>query len=95
MKKLILLALPLLLTSCGKADFREYKVIAYDYAYQTSEVQEYTHDIRVAKIDSGVYVEVPDDYKGYYIQVKPSEKITYYYVYGEEQKVSNGGWVLK
>lgn len=97
MKKLLLL-LPLLLVSCKNTDVKKFKVDSYCYSYQTSEIQEYTHDCRLAEFTDNenqtCYVEVETDYNESNIKVKKTDKIVYYRVYDIEYKVSNNGWKL-
>lgn len=68
------------------------KVQEYVMAYQTSEVQEYTHDVRLAHIND-FYVEVDEKCNYKHIAIKKTDNIIYYHVYGIEEKVSNKGWV--
>lgn len=90
MKKLSLLLLaPLLLGGCKHTTFG---VVDYTYAYQTSEVQEYTHDIYLAHCKGDIYVEIPENYYSTTIDLKKTNKMIYYYVYGVDHKVSNKGW---
>ena len=89
MKKLSLLLVPLLLSGCDTTSFG---VIDYTYAYQTSEVQEYTHDVYLAHCKGDIYVEVPEDYYLSMVDLKKTNKMIYYYVYGVDHKVSNKGW---
>lgn len=88
MKKISLL-LALLMCGCST---NVVKVQEYVFAYQTSEVQEETHDVRLAHIND-FYVEVPNNCNYKHISIKKTDQITYYYVYGIEEKVSNKGWV--
>ena len=91
MKKLLLLV-SLLLCACNK---NWHAVIKdYDYAYQTSEVQENTHDIRLAVCDGDVYIEIKESYKKGYVNLKHTGKVIYYRVYKVDEKVSNKGWEL-
>lgn len=75
--------------------YPRYKILNYTYAYQTSEVQEYTHDIYLAHCQNDVYIEVPEDYSNSSIRLKKTNKMIYYYVYGVDFKVSNKGWEVK
>jgi len=94
MKKIILLlALLPTLASCNPDDCRA-KVIGYHMAYQTSEVQEYTHDVKVAELSQNRFIEVPNDYKETTITIRQTGKITYFYIYDVEDKVSDKGWKL-
>ena len=96
MKKLLLL-LPLLLCSCNK-DYKTFDIISYAYSYQTSEVQDYTHDCRLAVFTDNenktCYVEVAYTYNEETINVKKGEKLIYYRVYDIKEKVSNNYWEL-
>lgn len=96
MKKLLLL-LPLLLCGCKK-DYKTFDVISYAYSYQTSEVQEYTHDCKLAQFRDDenkiCYIEVAYSYNKETINVKKDEKLIYYRVYDIEEKVSNNSWEL-
>ena len=98
MKKLLLL-LPLLLCSCNDSkpkDYKTFDVISYAYSYQTSEVQDYTHDCHIAVFKDDVkqycYVEVPYEYHETAINVKYTGKMIWYYVYGIQARVYNYGW---
>lgn len=71
------------------------KITDFTYAYQTSEVQEYTHDVYLAHCTHDIYIEVPEDYSESSIVLKKTNKMIYYYVYGVEYKVSNKGWEIK
>ena len=75
--------------------YPSYKVLNYTYAYQTSEVQEYTHDIYLAHCVHDIYIEVPEDHANTYITAKKTDKIIYYRVYDCDFKVSNKGWAMK
>jgi len=96
MKKLLLL-LSLLLVGCKNTDIKKFKVDSYCYSYQTSEIQEYTHDCKLAEFTDNknqtCYVEVETDYNESNIKVKKTDKIVYYRVYDIEYKVSNNGWI--
>ena len=87
--KLLFLALPLL-SSCNPAT--THKVLSYHIAYQTSEVQEYTHDLNLAKISDTVYIEVPQNYHKKTVQIIYNGNIVYYWI-EPYTKVSNQGWV--
>lgn len=91
MKKLLAVLPLMLLVACNN---NKYKVEDYTYAYQTSEVQEYTHDIYLAHCENGAYVEVPENYNKSYISLKKIDKVIYYYVYGVDEKVSNMGYEM-
>ena len=103
MKKLLLL-LPLLLCSCKSKNSatpeqsKMFSVASYVYSYQTSEVQDYTHDCRLAVFTDNenktCYVEVAYTYNEETINVKKSEKLIYYRVYDIKEKVSNNYWEL-
>ena len=99
MKKLLLL-LPLLLVGCKKEIPAENKftVVTYCYSYQTSEVQDYTHDCRLAKFRDydykDCYVEVPPNYNQDTIKVGFTGKVIFYRIYNYDYKVSNNGWEL-
>lgn len=102
MKKLLLLVLPLLLAGCKNSEPAEqskmFSVACYVYSYQTSEVQEYTHDCHIAVFKDDVkqycYVEVPYEYHETTINVKYTGKMIWYRVYGIETRVYNYGWEL-
>jgi len=101
MKKLLLL-LPLLLSGCKSKNSstteqsKMFSVAAYVYSYQTSEVQEYTHDCRLAQFidneEQWCYVEVESEYNETYVCVKKTDKIIYYRIYSCGEKVSNNRW---
>ena len=101
MKKLLLL-LPLLLAGCKNSTTTEeskmFSVACYVYSYQTSEVQEYTHDCHIAAFNDDVkqlcYVEVPNEYHDTEINVKYTGKLIWYRIYGIDGKVYNYGWEL-
>lgn len=98
MKKLLAFTLlPLLLVGCKKPQ-NKFTVLTYCYSYQTSEVQDYTHDCRLAVfVDNEgktCYVEVDYSYYEDTIKVKKTEKNITYRVYSFEEKVSNNGWEL-
>ena len=97
MKKLLLL-LPLLLISCKNTNVKKFKVDSYCYSYQTSEIQEYTHDCRLAIFNDTIkqkcFVEVPYDYYEKYINVKYTGKKIWYRVYDINEKCYNNGWEL-
>lgn len=92
MKKLLLL----LLILAGCTNNSRWHAVIQDkvYAYQTSEVQEYTHDVYLAVCKDDVYVEIPEDYEKEYVPLKKTNKIIYYRVYGIEDKVSNKGYEM-
>ena len=96
MKKLLLLAL-LLLSACSpKPDYEYWHAVItdYDYSYQTSEAQETTHDIKLAICKNDTYIAVSEDYDKVYVNLKYTGKVIYYWVYNNENKVSNNGWEL-
>lgn len=67
----------------------------YDYAYQTSQVQEITHDIRLAICDNETYIAIDRNYNKSYVPLKYTGNYIYYWVYKvSDQKVSNKGWEL-
>lgn len=96
MKKVIaiitLIASVLFLASCVNNEGTEFKVDGFAYAYQTSEVQEFTHDVYLAHCMGDIYVEVPETYYLPSIRLKETQKIIYYRIYGVDHKVSNKGW---
>ena len=79
-----------------KNEYDTFSVIGYVYSYQTSEVQEYTHDCRLATFkdyeDNMSYVEVDANYDETFVDVVKSDKKIYYRVYDIEKKVSDNGW---
>lgn len=90
--KFIALMLPLLLlTACDK----KIKIEGFTYAYQTSEVQDVTHDVYLAHCENDIYIEVDEDYSKGSVAVKKTGNIIYYRVYGRDDKVSNKGWEKK
>lgn len=94
MKKLLIIPL-LLMISCGNKNVWKAKIKGYDYAYQTSRVQEYTHDIYLALVGNEAaysYIEVPEDYDNEYVPLTQTEHYYYYRVYGTDKLVSNNGW---
>ena len=99
MKKLLAFTLlPLLLVGCKKNEEPQNKftVLTYCYSYQTSEVQAYTHDCRLAKFKDPnmkeCYVEVPPNYYKKEVEVEYTGKVIYYRIYYTEGKVSYNGW---
>ena len=101
--KRILLLLPLLLCSCKSKNSitleqsKMFSVASYVYSYQTSEIQEYTHDCKLAQFRDDekqwCYVEVPNDRHEYsWVQVKKTNKLIWYRVYDTKEKVSNNYW---
>lgn len=94
MKKTIILLLAslLLLTACESTKKETFSIRSFTYAYQTSEVQDYTHDVYIAHCNGDIYVEVPETYYQLAIDLTYTKKIVTYYVYGVEHKVSNKGW---
>ena len=90
--KIALLTSILLLASCENNNASEFKVNGFNYAYQTSEVQDYTHDVYLACCMGDIYVEVPETYYYPSIKLKETKKIIFYRVYGIDHKVSNKGW---
>lgn len=92
MKKILGICLALVLivlVSCHRTI--ETKVINYDIAYTTSEVQETTHDLKVANCGNGIYVEVPTEFSKDTIKLKHTGKIIYYHI-STGEKVSNKGY---
>ena len=71
-----------------------FPIDGYTYSYITSEVQEYTHDVRLAKVPSiGAYIAVPEEYSDpEYVYAKQTGKVVYYWIEEVEDKVSNQGW---
>ena len=92
MKKILgisLAVISLMLVSCHKVT--ECKVINYDIAHITSEVQETTHDLKVANCGDGIYVEVPNDFTSENVKIKYTGKMIYYRI-STGEKVSNKGY---
>lgn len=92
MKKL--LSLLLILTGCANNNGWHAVIQDRVYAYQTSEVQEYTHDIYLAVCKNNVYIEISKNYKKSYLPLKKTGKMIYYRIYGIEDKVSNKGYEI-
>lgn len=94
--KVILKALLLcgLLTGCGKTT-TTLNVNNYTTAYITSEVQEYTHDLRMVHCENDIYIEVPYDYSKNTVNVKYTGRFIEYWVEDSEIKVSNKGYELE
>lgn len=94
MKKISLLLLGLLfmMVSCNKTS--KVKVVNYDIAVITSEVQEYTHNLKLAHLDNDIYVEVPNDYNEETINIEYTGKVIYYHTVNGN-KVSNKGYESK
>lgn len=103
MKKLLIFTLlPLLLVGCKnkeKEPQNKFTVLNYCYSYQTSEIQDYTHDCRLAKFKDldkkECYVEVSPNYNKSEIEVEYTGKVIYYRIYYYDYKVSNNGWEVK
>lgn len=103
MRKLLAFTLlPLLLVGCKnkeKESQNKFTILTYCYSYQTSEVQDYTHDCRLAKFRDiksiECYVEVPQDYNEDTVEVSYTGKKIFYRVYYVDVKVSNNGWEVK
>ena len=95
--KIILKALLLcgLLTGCGKPTTTTLNVNNYTIAYITSEVQEYTHDLRMVHCEDDIYIEVPYDYSKNTVNVKYTGKFIEYWVEDSDIKVSNKGYELE
>ena len=70
------------------------KILDYTYAYQTSEVQEYTHDVYLAHCVNDAYIEVPIGYSKSTVKLKKASKWIYYWVYDVDYEVSNKGWEM-
>ena len=83
-----------LLTGCGKPT-TTLNVNNYTIAYITSEVQEYTHDLRMVHCENDIYIEVPYDYSKNTVNVKYTGKLIEYWVEDSEIKVSNKGYELE
>lgn len=95
MQKLsILLLLPLvLMTACNNTTY--FTILDYAHAYQTSEVQNFTHDIYLAHCAGDIYVEIPDTYDLSYVEVYKTDDVVYYRIYESQFKVSDKGWKLR
>lgn len=81
------------LTSC-KITIKK-KVIEYLTAFMTSDFQAETHDIKLAKCDQELYIEVPNDCKLKQIEVEKTDNVTTYFIDDEEEvfkKVTDKGW---
>lgn len=53
------------------------KILNYTYAYQTSEIQEYTHDVYLAHCENDIYIEVPIGYSKSTVKLKDSAENIY------------------
>lgn len=97
MKKLLLL-LPLLVACKPKEVITEWRatIEGYTYSYQTSEVQEVTHDCYLAIVSSSfedeTFIEIPVNYSKTYVDLVKTNKMIYYWVYDRDYIVSNRGW---
>lgn len=81
------------LTSC-KITIKK-KVIEYLTAFMTSDFQAETHDIKLAKCDQELYIEVPKDCELKKIEVEKTDNVTTYFIADEEEvfkKVTDKGW---
>ena len=96
MTKIILKALLLcgLLTGCGETT-TTLNVNNYTIAYITSEVQEYTHDLRMGHCEDDIYIEVPYDYSKNTVKVRYTGRLIEYWVEDSDIKVSNKGYELE
>lgn len=96
MKKILLLLILLLSGCSSKPKYKYWHAViqGYDYSYQTSEVQENTHDVRLAICKNETYIEVSENYNKTYVALKYTGKLIYYRVYNNDKKVSNKGWEL-
>lgn len=103
MKKINLLLPLLLLTGCNNTynvanKPYEFTVKEYKIAVQTSEVQEKTHDIRLAYCVAGAneaFIEVPlDDNREKLKLVHTGYIITYKFDSLIAREVSNNGWEI-
>ena len=81
----------LVLASCSTIARKEVEVESYAVAYQTSEVQEYTHDCYLAKCGD-IYVEVNWGLNLESITIEKTDHVVYWHVHGIDEKVSNEGW---
>lgn len=97
MKKLLtIVALSMCaLTGCSKDNGKLLDVDGYTTAYITSEVQEYTHDLRMAHCENDIYIEVPYGYSKDKVNVEYTGKFVYYWVEDSDVKVSNKGFELE
>jgi uncharacterized protein YcfL len=94
MKKISLLLLGLLFMMASCSNRSKVKVVNYDVAVITSEVQEHTHNLKLAHLDNDIYVEVPNDYDKDTISIEYTGKVIYYHTVNGD-KVSNKGYELK
>jgi len=81
------------LTSC-KITIKK-KVIEYLTAFMTSDFQAETHDIKLAKCERELYIEVPEDCELEKIEIEKTDNVTTYFIEDEEEvfkKVTDKGW---
>ena len=91
MKLRRILPIVAMLAGCS-SPYTEYRVVSYETAVITSEVQDYTHDLRIANLGNDIYVEVPQDYDSEYLAAEYTGEVVYYWLEGYSEKVSNRGW---
>lgn len=94
MKKISLLLLGLLFMMASCSNRSKVRVVNYDVAVITSEVQEHTKNLKLAHLDNDIYVEVPNDYNEETISIEYTGKVIYYHT-ANGDKVSNKGYELK
>jgi hypothetical protein len=70
----------------------KHKVLNYDVAYITSDVQEYTHDLKIAHLENNIYIQVPDDYDEEYVDIVQTGHETFFYIMSSKEKVSDKGY---
>ena len=83
------------LAGCGKTTTTTLNVNNYTIAYITSEVQEYTHDLKIGHCEDDIYIEVPYDYSKHTVNVKYTGRFIEYWVEDSDIKVSNKGYELE